>query len=459
MKLLFGMEIPDEGRILIDGQEVRFKGPTDAMNQGIGMVHQHFMLGEPFTALDNLMLAEPGGVIATLDRRLARAKYQELAKRYGFEVDLDARVEDLPVGIQQRLEIMKVLARDPQILIFDEPTAVLTPQEVRDFFAQVRRLRDEGRTILLISHKLKEILELTDSVLVFRQGSLVGETATCDTDIADLAERMIGRRPVDHITNPTKPPGHVLLEVKGLSLDSGLAGALKDISFSVRSGEIIGIAGVEGNGQGQLLQCLTLASGVRFRGSALFQGRPLHKMTTAQLRAQGAAFFPDDRLASGMMENRPAYENYLLGHQNAPQFRRGPFLRLKELFQASQKAAEDFDVHPRNTRLKLGGFSGGNQQKFVVAREMMNQPKFILAAHPTRGVDLGAVRFIHDRLLEARDRGAGILLVSSELEELMQLSDHLLVMYQGQIVARFDRGNFDEIRIGAAMCGAAGAER
>lgn len=453
MKMLFGMYRPDAGEIRIDGKVIDFSSPNDAFRARIGMVHQHFMLAEPMTALDNLLLAQDGGPCQILNRKAALLKYRALAERYGFEIDFERPVEELPVGVQQRLEILKVLAHDAEILILDEPTAVLTPQEVRDFFGQVRRLRDEGRTVLIISHKLREIMELADDVTVFRQGTTVAERKTSETSIEELAELMIGRKDV-HPKSKAVSPGETLLRLSGLGL-RGPTGLLQDLNLEVRAGEIVGIAGVEGNGQDVLLRLMSEGAHRRdlLVGEGELLGLPMPEWSPASLRARGVAYFPEDRLRYGVLENRPAEENFLLGQQWRADFRKGPFIDQKKLHAAAAAAVREYHVQPPKLDLAIGRFSGGNQQKFVVARELAASPKMIVAAQPTRGVDLGAVRFIHGRLLEAKERGAGVLLISSELEELMELSDRIVVLYRGRFNARFDRAPFDEMKLGQAMGG------
>lgn len=455
MKMLFGLYHPDQGEIRLRGKAIEFRNPTDAMNAGIGMVHQHFMLGKPFTALDNLLLTEDGPAWQILKRRDRRQHYVTLAERAGLSLDLDSNVEDLSVGAQQRIEILKVLARQTQVIILDEPTAVLTPQESRDLFRQLRALRDEGRTIIIITHKLREILEVTDEVSVLRAGHSVSGRKTSQTNAEELAELMIGRKDPQLQVGASGKAGETLIEFKNFGLRQGTK-QIQNVNLSLRRGEIVGLAGVEGNGQDLLIK--SLAEGGRhwpsqFEGDILFHGQSIRNKGAADLRLQGAAFFPEDRYRDGMMAQRPAWENFLLGQNHRAEYRRGPFLQIQKIKQACQSAMNLFGVNPRDPELKLGGFSGGNQQKFVVARELGPQPDVILAAHPTRGVDIGAIRFIHEKLLEARDRGAAILLVSSELEELMQLCDRIEVMYHGQIQSRFPRGQYDETRLGLAMGG------
>ncbi len=440
MKMLFGLYHADEGQILVNGQEVRLQSPLDAMTFKIGMVHQHFMLAEPLTALDNILLQQKGSAFSILPRAEQKKRLDEIASKYGFQINLDSKVEDLSVGEQQRLEILKVLSQDSQIIILDEPTAVLTPQEVQDLFKNLRLLKDEGRTIIIITHKLKEVLRLTDSVTVFRAGQVTAARKTSETSIEDLAELMVGRR-IQQSTERTTSvdTSKILLSVKELRANSG-SQFIEDINLQVRAGEIVGIAGVEGNGQDVLIRAL-------IDQSALDE-KSLH----GEIKSQGIwGSFPEDRLRFGVLAKRPLYENFLLGQQK--RFARGPFLKIKELMAATKAALESYDVRPRNEKAALQNLSGGNQQKLVVARALSQNPDLILAAQPTRGVDIGAIDFIHSEIRKCRDRGAGILLVSSELDELMTLSDRILVLYHGKIAAEFVRGQFDEIALGAAMGG------
>lgn len=452
MKMVFGLERPDTGTVKFEGQVLRNHDATQAIALGIGMVHQHFMLAGPLSALDNLLLAEKGFALAPLDRKTAFQRYSDLCQRFGFQLDLNAKVEDLSVGAQQRLEILKVLARDPRVLIFDEPTAVLTPQEIKELLAQLRRLKDLGKTILLISHKLREILEITDEVTVFRRGQVVASFKTSETSAEQLAEQMIGRR-LPPLDKSTATPGEMILEIKNLSSVRGTQG-LHNLSFEIREGEIVGIAGVEGNGQDLLIRTLCEPQKNPFTGEISYRGKSLHQMTTADLRQNGAAFFPEDRLQTGVMANRPAWENFLLGHQNKSEFRRGLWLRLKNLKLATTQAMQRADVQPPDAEKLIRFFSGGNQQKFVVARELRGNPKWILAAHPTRGVDIGSVRAIHDEIRkESRTNRAAVLVLSSELEEILSLSDRVYVLSCGKLLGPFSTDRVDEI--GLAMGGKA----
>lgn len=440
MKMLFGFYRPDQGEIFLQGEKTSFDSPLAAMAQKIGMVHQHFMLAEPLTALDNILLQQKGSAFSLLPRAEQKKRLDEIANKYGFHINLEARVEDLSVGEQQRLEILKVLSQDSQILILDEPTAVLTPQETQDLFKNLRLLKHEGRTIIIITHKLKEVLQLTDSVTVFRAGSVIAQKKTSQTNIEELAELMVGRRlPKLEERKTAIDTSKVLLNIRDLRAFSG-AQFVQDLNLQIRAGEIVGIAGVEGNGQDALIRALIDPDAL--------DKKSLH----GKIESKGTwGSFPEDRLRFGVLAKRPLYENFLLGQQK--RFARGPFLKLKELIQATKDALETYDVRPRDEKISLKNLSGGNQQKLVVARALSQKPDLILAAQPTRGVDIGAIDFIHSEIRKCRDRGAGILLISSELDELMALSDRILVICKGHINAEFQRGQFDEIALGTAMGG------
>ncbi|MBO9666369.1 MAG: ABC transporter ATP-binding protein [Bdellovibrio sp.] len=441
MKMLFGLYRPSGGEIFVHGKPADFDSSIDAMNAKIGMVHQHFMLAEPLTALDNILLQQKGSAFSLLPRKEQKDKLDEIAKRYGFEIDLMAKVEDLSVGAQQRVEILKILSQHSEILILDEPTAVLTPQEVRDLFQNLQRLKAEGKTILIITHKLKEVMALTDNVSVFRAGRVVANRKTSETSVADLAELMVGRRLQNPQERRTAIGTTTVLKVEELTAQIG-AHRVENIGLEIKSGEIVGIAGVEGNGQDILIRALLDESAFHkkdFSGKITINGE--------------LGSFPEDRLRFGVLPSRPAYENYLLGQHRHPKFAKGLFLKMKEVLKATKDAMELYDVRPRKESLEFDRFSGGNQQKLVVARALLQNPQVVVAAQPTRGVDIGAIEFIHDQIRKSRDAGAGVLLISSELDELMALSDRILVLYKGHFVAEFPRTSFDEISIGAAMGG------
>ncbi|WII73951.1 ABC transporter ATP-binding protein [Bdellovibrio sp. 22V] len=442
MKILFGMYRPDGGQILVHGKPVEFHSPIDAMAAQIGMVHQHFMLAEPLSALDNILLQQKGSAFSLLPRKEQKQRLSEIAEKYGFHLDLDAKVEDLSVGEQQRLEILKILSQNSEILILDEPTAVLTPQEVQNLFKNLNRLRDEGKTILIITHKLKEVMALTDAVTVFRQGRVVGNKVTTYTNTAELAEMMVGHRPQTPRERSTSvDTDQTLLKFANVSARLGNH-QIQNIHLEVRAREIVGVAGVEGNGQDVLIR-------------ALLDRHALEKKSfSGSITVKGSlGSFPEDRLRFGVLPSRPVYENFILGQQKSGSFAQGIFLKLKNIVSATQDVMNTYDIRPHNPHLPFEKLSGGNQQKLVVARTLLQKPSVVIAAQPTRGVDIGAIEFIHNELRKTRDEGSGILLISSELDELMALSDRIVVLYKGSIVAEFTRAEFNEISLGCAMGG------
>ncbi|EEF57476.1 ABC transporter ATP-binding protein [Pedosphaera parvula] len=459
MKMLYGVYRPDTGAIFVHGKKCDWSSPSAAIAAGIGMVHQHFMLAAPYSTLDNILLGAEPRRWGRIDRKAARTRLETLANQYNLPVDWDCPVEQLPVGIQQRIEILKLLFRNANILILDEPTAVLTPQETNDLFSNLKRLRDEGKTILLITHKLKEVMSVTDRITVFRAGKVTGELATSGTTPQELANLMVGRKVVLNIAvTPASPRAESAIEIKGLNLTGTMAGSrhkLSDVNFSVRRGEIVGIAGVEGNGQSELLQAILHPRDSRCRtsGAVTFLGQDVTAFQALKIRELGVALVPEDRHREGLLLEQSVRENFLLGLQRSPAFSRAGFLHSKKLETTVTQAIEEYDVRPRNLAIPAGSLSGGNQQKLIVAREFQRRPQVLIAAQPTRGVDVGAIEFIHQRIVRARDEGAGVLLVSSELEEIMALSDRILVMYEGRIVAEFERGQVSERELGLKMGG------
>jgi simple sugar transport system ATP-binding protein len=458
MKMLYGIFPPDAGEIFVNGKKCAWTSPSDAIAEGIGMVHQHFMLAGPYSALDNILLGAEPVRLGMIDRKKARARLETLARQYGLLMDWDRPIEQLPVGVQQRIEILKLLYRDAKILILDEPTAVLTPQETNELFRNLKKLRDEGKTILLITHKLKEVMSFTDRVTVFRAGKVTGELPTSQTNPQELANLMVGRKVVLSIdVPPARPRDELALDVAGLQL-AGVAGSrhkLSDVSFAVKRGEIVGIAGVEGNGQSELLQAILHPRDSRCRtsGRVRFLGEDVTAWHASRIRELGVAVIPEDRQHEGLLLERPVSENFLLGLQRSTEFSRAGFLSSKNLVETAARAIEEYDVRPRELTIHAGNLSGGNQQKLIVAREFQRKPRVLIAAQPTRGVDVGATGFIHNRIVRARDDGAGVLLVSSELDEILTLSDRILVMYEGGIVAEFRRGEVTERELGLKMGG------
>ncbi len=457
MSILYGLYEADAGQTLIDGKAVRIRTPRDALAQGIGMVHQHFMLVEPFTVLENLVLGAERGPLLRPTLVAARAELQRLARDFGLTVDPDARIADLSVGEQQRVEILKVLFRGARILILDEPSAVLTPQETEGLFDILRGLRQRGVTVLLITHKLREIMAVTDTVFVMRQGALVAECRTPDTSPAELAELMVGRKVRLRPDKAEATPGEVLLHAKGLSLrDRRGVALLSDVELVLRAGEITGLAGVSGNGQSELLQVL---SGIRRLSAGTIEvlGRRIdatHPADPRALRSLGLAHVPEDRLRYGLVAPFRADETAILGyHEDAP-FSRHRLLDHGAARDHCMELMQSYDVRPPLPALRSSGFSGGNQQKLITAREMAQQPRVLLVGQPTRGVDIGAIELIHRRIVEARDAGCAVLLVSAELDEILGLADRILVMFAGRIVGERVAADADERTLGLMMANA-----
>ena len=451
MNILYGFYQADSGEILVDGTPTTIKGPQDAIRAGIGMVHQHFMLVEPFSVLENLLLGAEGGFTLAEGVERARGEVAALERDYGLEVDLDAPVASLPVGVQQRVEILKALFRGARVLILDEPTGVLTPQEADHLFRILRNLKAQGRTIILITHKLREIMAVTDQVSVMRGGAMVAHRRTAQTSKEELAELMVGRKVLLRVEKGPARPGAPVLEVRDLVVagDQGVP-RVKGVSFDVRAGEIVGIAGVAGNGQSELLDAL---AGIRRprRGQILLRGAPI--TDTVQARLRRCAHVPEDRLRVGLVKGFTAYENAILGYQTEPDYVARGFLRLRRIVELCRDWMHGYDVRPPDPGLDATAFSGGNQQKLVLAREMEHDPDLLLVGQPTRGVDIGAIEFIHRRLIAMRDAGKAVLLVSVELDEILSLSDRILVMFDGTITGELSAAEADERRIGLLMAG------
>jgi len=458
MSILYGFYHADSGTIEIDGRPAKIANSHDAIAQGIGMVHQHFMLVDTLSALDNIMLgAEPAWLLNSA-RRAVRAKLDALMRDTGLTVDLDAKVEDLPVGERQRLEILKALHRGARILILDEPTAVLTPHETEQLFVTLRGLRSRGTTILLITHKLKEIMALCDAVTVMRGGAVVLDAPTAGTSIDALAEAMVGRRVhLGRIEAGKGVRGDELLRAEGLTWRDALGVArLAGVSVSLRAGEILGIAGVSGNGQSELLDVLAGLL-VPQHGQLVIGERrfvPAHWLTPDVARALRIAHVPEDRQKRGLVLPFAAWESAVLGYQRLPRYNRGGLLQQATMRGDCATMMDRFDVRPRQCDLKSAKFSGGNQQKLVLAREAAREPRILLVGQPTRGVDIGAIEFIHERLRAMRDAGSTVLLVSSELDEILALSDRVIVMNAGQIVGELPIEQCSESALGRLMGGA-----
>jgi general nucleoside transport system ATP-binding protein len=462
MSILYGFYEADSGEILIDGKPVVIARPADAIGLGIGMVHQHFVLVDTFTALENLVLGAEGGALLRRGAAAARAEMARLEREYGLGVDPDAMVAELPVGALQRLEILKALYRGARILILDEPTGVLTPQETDQLFRILSALRSRGTTIILITHKLREIMAATDEVFVMRAGAVVAHRRTAETDPVELAELVVGRKVRLTVDKGTGRSGSAALVAEGLTLrdESGVT-RVDHVSFCVRAGEIVAIAGVSGNGQSELLELL---AGIRSptAGRFIANGRvvaPEAPCSPAEMRAIGVAHVPEDRQRLGLVTAFAASESAILGYQRDRGYSRWLLLIRQRLLHHCQRLMERFDVRPRAPMQRCAHFSGGNQQKLVIARELEREPKVLLIGQPTRGVDIGAIEFIHRELIEQRDAGCAILLVSVELDEVLALADRILVMCGGRIVGELSAEEADERRLGLLMTNAQGEVR
>ena len=456
MNILYGLYHADEGEIIIDGETKTFDGPGDAIAAGIGMVHQHFMLVPVFSVTENVVLGVeptrgPGGL---LDIAKAKKDVREISKEYGLEVDPDAIIEDIPVGIQQRVEIIKVLFRHAEFLIFDEPTAVLTPQEVEEFFGILNGLKESGKAIIFITHKLKEVLEVCDRIAVLRRGAMVGERTPAETDEEGLAELMVGR-PVDLVVDKAKAaPGDTVLEVSDLIvLDDRDQPAVEAISFNVHAGEIVGIAGVQGNGQTELVEALTGLREVA-SGTVKISGNDVTDASPRQIHEQSVAHVPEDRQRSGLVMPFTITENIVLDGYYAEPYSAGIKMDWKAARNMAEELVEQYDVRTPGTEIPASSLSGGNQQKVIVAREFGRDVKLVVASQPTRGIDVGSIEYIHERIVEERDMGAALLIVSTELDEVMALSDRILVMFDGRIVAEYEGGTVTAAEIGLSMAGA-----
>ncbi|MCA0399845.1 MAG: ABC transporter ATP-binding protein [Proteobacteria bacterium] len=454
MSILYGFYEADSGEIRINGERKRIRSSADAIAAGIGMVHQHFMLVEPMSVVENVMLGAEGGTLTMRGMEKARAEIRRLGADYGLLVDPDAIVGELSVGLQQRVEIIKALFRGAEILILDEPTGVLTPAEAEQLFEVLAELRRQGRTILLITHKLKEIMAITDEVSVMRRGEMVAHRKTAETNPRELAALMVGREIAHPQKGASQAPGAPLLEVENLAVkDARGVMRVSDVSFMVRAGEIVGIAGVSGNGQSELIEAI---SGMirRNGGTVTLCGQPVPaEADAAETRNLGLAHVPEDRLRMGLVTSFSAYESAILGHQDRPQFSKGPLIDRDAAIADTEDKMKRFDVRPPDPLLKTANFSGGNQQKIVLAREIETGPDVLIVAQPTRGVDVGAIAFIHRQILDLKAKGKAILLVSVELDEIFALTDRVLVMCGGRVVGERITDETDQNEIGLLMAG------
>ncbi len=457
MSILYGFYQADSGQIEIAGTPTAIDGPEDALAAGIGMVHQHFMLVDNFSVLENILLGAEGGALLAGGLAAARAEVTRLEAEYGLEVDPDAVVGELAVGLRQRVELLKALYRGANILILDEPTGVLTPQEADRLFEILRAMRAQGVTVILITHKLQEIMAITDNVSVMRAGEMVAHRETAQTTREELAELMVGRQVLLRVEKTAAQPGDVLLAADGLTrIDDAGVMRLDHVSFQLRAGEIVGVAGVTGNGQSELLAVL---SGIQAPddGRLTVHGRVVdadHPCDPAEMRQLNLAHVPEDRQRMGLISPFAAWETTILGYHHDPAYTGTVLLKTDAIIADTDGKMSRFDVRPPNPQLASDSFSGGNQQKLVLAREIERQPEILLVGQPTRGVDIGAIEFIHRQLIQMRDGGCGVLLVSVELEEILSLSDRILVMFEGRIVGEVDGADADARTIGLMMANA-----
>lgn len=462
MSILYGFYRADAGEILIDGNPVQITDSLGAIRSGIGMVFQHFKLVENFTVLENVILGAEGGGLLKPSKARARSLLTQLARDYELQVDPDAVVEDLSVGHQQRVEILKALYREANILILDEPTGVLTPAEADHLFRILKGLRDQGKTIVLITHKLREIMDVTDEVSVMRRGEMVATVRTAETSPTELAELMVGRKVLLRVEKTPANPGRTVLSARGLRVvDRHGVERLKGIDLDIRAGEILGVAGVAGNGQSELLE--VLAGMMPGTGTLTLNDKPLdptlRRETARTRREAGIAHVHEDRHRCGLILNFTAWENVAFGYHNAPEYNRNALLMDNAAILADTRGKiERFDVRPPNPMLTAESFSGGNQQKIALAREIERNPDLLLVGQPTRGVDIGAIEFIHQRLIQLRDEGKAILLVSVELDEILALSDRIVVMFDGRLMGERDPALTNAGELGLLMAGVAGSQ-
>jgi len=459
MSIVYGFYQADSGTISINGKKINLKSPRDSIVSGIGMVHQHFMLVENFTVLENIILGFEGELVFGKKLLKAKKNLKNLCETYKLNIDLDSIISDLSVGFRQRVEILKSLYRGAEILILDEPTGVLTPQEVDELFKILRSLQQEGKTIVLITHKLNEIMDLTSEVSVMRQGEMVGHKKTESTNKEKLAEMMVGRSVLLRINKTEAKKGDVVFRVNNLQVKDDLdVMRVKDVNLEIHEGEILGLAGVTGNGQTELLEALSGIRKIESGEIQLFNETISDKnnfLNPRDLKEKGLAHVPEDRQRMGIITDFKAYENLIFGYHHQLPFSKSSILKEKKILLHSRKVMEEYDVRPQSPNLITSNFSGGNQQKIILSRELNESPRVLLVGQPTRGVDIGAIEFIHQRLIDMRNKGTAILLVSVELEEVLSLADRIVVMFDGKIVGERVNQDVTDREIGLLMAGIA----
>ncbi|WP_028609599.1 ABC transporter ATP-binding protein [Paenibacillus harenae] len=453
MNIVFGLYQPEEGEIWVNGQKTVIDGAAKAIDLGIGMVHQHFKLVQPFTVAENIVLGNEPVKGLKIDYKLANEKVRNISERYGLKVDPQVRIQDITVGMQQRVEILKTLYRGAEIIIFDEPTAVLTVQEIEELIEIIRSLAAEGKSIIIITHKLKEVMALADMVTVIRRGKVIRTLSTEETNEQQLAELMVGRDVNFQVEKTKRKAGEVVLSVDSLQM-KGEQGknALNGVSFDVRSGEIVGIAGVDGNGQSELIYAITGMRSVS-GGSVKLNGRDITNRSPREISVAGIGHIPEDRHKHGLVLDFTLSENMILGNYFEPQYGRYGFIDYGAMDKLADKLVEEFDVRASGIGAQARALSGGNQQKAIIARELHKNPDLLIAVQPTRGLDIGAIEYVHKRLVQARNEGKAILLVSFELDELYALSDRIAVMYEGRLMGEVDAENRNDQQLGLMMAG------
>ncbi len=453
MNVLFGLYQPEAGTIKVRGEEVKISDPNKANDLGIGMVHQHFMLVENFTVTENIILGNEPTALGTVNIKKAAKKVQQLSEQYGLNVDAYAKIEDISVGMQQRVEILKTLYRGADILIFDEPTASLTPQEITELIQIMKRLISEGKSIILITHKLKEIMEVSDRVTIIRKGQGIGTVTTAQTNPDELAEMMVGRQVVFKTEKTAATPKETILEVTGLNVkDNRGVDRVKDLSLTVRAGEIVGIAGIDGNGQSELIEAIT---GLRkiSSGKVLLKGQELTGLKPRKITESGVGHIPQDRHKHGLVLDFPIGHNIALQTYYQSPISKGGIIDYKKIDKLAEKIIQEFDVRTPSASTEARALSGGNQQKAIIGREIDRDPELLIAALPTRGLDVGAIEFIHRRLIEQRDKGKAVLLISFELDEVMNVSDTIAVIHDGHIIDTVKPQETTEQQLGLLMAG------
>lgn len=453
MNVVFGLYQPEEGEIHVNGKHEVIDNPNKAIELGIGMVHQHFKLVEPFTVTENIILGMEPKKGLKIDKNGASKKIEELSQQYGLDLNPHATIESISVGMQQRVEIIKTLYRGADILIFDEPTAVLTPQEIEELLDIMKRLVSEGKSIILITHKLKEIMEIADTCTIIRRGKVIDSLRVSETDAQELAEKMVGKAVNFKTTKQPAKPRETLLEVKDLVVvDSNKKNVVDHLSLSIRSGEIVGIAGVDGNGQTELIEALTGMRTVE-SGEILLNGKNIRSLSPREISESGMSHIPEDRHKHGLILDYTVSENMILQTYYKSQITKHGFINKKASDDMATRLVEQFDIRVPSIETPVRAMSGGNQQKIIIAREIDRDPKFLIAAQPTRGLDVGAIEFVHKEIIAQRDKGKAVLLVSFELEEILNVSDRILVLFDGKIVGETTPEKTSDQELGLMMAG------